>query len=82
MTNRKFYAAHSNYGKCSIDSLNGTAWDKIASFDSKADRDKYGNNNWFPITWQEYNSRKKDIEKYDNYHEIKEKIIHNPADEL
>lgn len=72
MTNRKHYAAHSNYGKCSIDSLNGTAWDLIKSFDSKQERDSYvaDNDNWFIISAAEYNQRKNDLIKWGDFDKI------------
>jgi hypothetical protein len=65
---RKFYAAHSNYGKCTVDSLNGTAWDYIKAFDSKKDRDNYvsDNANWFCITVAEYSQRKNTLTKWGN----------------
>lgn len=81
MPNRKFYAARSGYGKCSINSMNGTAWDKIASFDSKNERDEFVGGNWFAISATEYAARKSDIEKHCEHYEIKEKILHNPKGE-
>lgn len=63
---RKFYAAHSVYGKCSIDSLNYTAWDKIKAFGNKKSRESFvgENDNWFSISAAEYNQMYKIKEKH------------------
>ena len=69
---KKHYAAHSNYGKCTIDSLNGTAWDLIKSFESKAERDEFvsSNENWFIVSAAEYKQRENVMKKWGDFDKI------------